>query len=259
MSEITTTLTRIPIFRYLDSIASVSVSFLPTSIGSIFWWYDASDTATITSDAAGSVSQWNDKSGNNYHATQAIASAQPITGVSVINSKNGLFTNSNTQHMLVPTTASTITLGNYTVIAVGQKQASALEVMFGFRAGVTNRALAFTNTSDSVFSVRSNTSTGTVTMNANTTAGTTFIGGYVVSASTITPFVNGVFGTPGTNAQVINTIDGISLMNGGDNTAGFTGMYLETVCYTSALTSSALNQLGQYLGTKWGVTWTSIS
>jgi len=40
-------------------------------------WLDASDAATIT-QAGGTVSQWNDKSGNNYHATQGTAADQPF-------------------------------------------------------------------------------------------------------------------------------------------------------------------------------------
>jgi hypothetical protein len=40
-------------------------------------WYDAADLTTIT-DAAGSVSQWDDKSGNGNHAIQPTGSLQPF-------------------------------------------------------------------------------------------------------------------------------------------------------------------------------------
>lgn len=52
-------------------------------------WYDASDASTIT-EAAGRVSQWNDKSGNNYHMTQATGTNQPYTGSRTFNGKNVL-------------------------------------------------------------------------------------------------------------------------------------------------------------------------
>ena len=39
-------------------------------------WFDASDASTIT-ESGGLVSQWDDKSGNNNHATQGTASSQP--------------------------------------------------------------------------------------------------------------------------------------------------------------------------------------
>ena len=39
-------------------------------------WYDANDASTIT-QSGGTVSQWDDKSGNGYHASQSTASKQP--------------------------------------------------------------------------------------------------------------------------------------------------------------------------------------
>ncbi len=52
-------------------------------------WYDASDLSTIT-DSGGSVSQWDDKSGNGLHLSQGTGSAQPETGSEKINGLNAL-------------------------------------------------------------------------------------------------------------------------------------------------------------------------
>jgi hypothetical protein len=52
-------------------------------------WYDASDTNTIT-ESAGAVSQWDDKSGNNKHATQGTGTYQPTTGSRTIDGLNVL-------------------------------------------------------------------------------------------------------------------------------------------------------------------------
>lgn len=52
-------------------------------------WYDASDTSTIT-QSGGAVSQWNDKSGNGRHVTQATAARQPGTGAVTQNGLNVL-------------------------------------------------------------------------------------------------------------------------------------------------------------------------
>ena len=52
-------------------------------------WLDASDTATITA-SSGSVSQWDDKSGNGRNAVQGSAVLQPSSGSSTINAKNAL-------------------------------------------------------------------------------------------------------------------------------------------------------------------------
>jgi len=48
-----------------------------TNIGSaLVAWYDANDGSTIT-QSGGTVSQWDDKSGNGYHATQSTPSLEP--------------------------------------------------------------------------------------------------------------------------------------------------------------------------------------
>lgn len=59
----------------------------PASIPSLHSWYDAADTATITS-SGGSVSQWNDKSGNERHAAQGTSTYQPTTGSITVNGRN---------------------------------------------------------------------------------------------------------------------------------------------------------------------------
>lgn len=62
-------------------------------------WFDASDETTIT-ESGGAVSQWDDKSGNNYDLVQATSSAQPKTGTTTINSLNVLeYDGSNTQYL----------------------------------------------------------------------------------------------------------------------------------------------------------------
>lgn len=64
-----------------------AASFDPTSISGIQWWYDASDTSSIT-HSSGAVSQWNDKSGNGRHLTAS--SHKPTTGTRTIAGKNVL-------------------------------------------------------------------------------------------------------------------------------------------------------------------------
>jgi hypothetical protein len=52
-------------------------------------WLDAADTSTIT-QSLGTVSQWNDKSGNNYHLSQATAALQPQYEAAGMNGKPAL-------------------------------------------------------------------------------------------------------------------------------------------------------------------------
>ena len=48
-------------------------------------WFDAADTSTITL-TSNAVSQWNDKSGNNNHATQTDSTRRPIVSAAALNS-----------------------------------------------------------------------------------------------------------------------------------------------------------------------------
>jgi uncharacterized repeat protein (TIGR02543 family) len=52
-------------------------------------WYDAADTGSI-SEALGTVTQWDDKSGKNHHLSQAEPTRRPSTGRSLINGLNVL-------------------------------------------------------------------------------------------------------------------------------------------------------------------------
>jgi hypothetical protein len=52
-----------------------------------FLWIDAADTTTITA-SSGSVSQWNDKSGNGRNFTQGTGGNQPTTGSTSLNGLN---------------------------------------------------------------------------------------------------------------------------------------------------------------------------
>ena len=66
--------------------ASASTPWTPANITTALW-LDAADAATI-SPPGGPVSQWNDKSGNSRHATQATTANQPTVVVNSLNQKS---------------------------------------------------------------------------------------------------------------------------------------------------------------------------
>ncbi len=71
-------------FVNMSSKRASAVAWSPTSLGnSLALWLDASDASSITS-SGGLVSQWNDKSGNNRHATQSTAGSRPSVSASGI-------------------------------------------------------------------------------------------------------------------------------------------------------------------------------
>ena len=54
----------------------LTIPWTPAAIATALW-LDAADTSTVTT-VSGAVSQWNDKSGNNRHATQPTAASRPV-------------------------------------------------------------------------------------------------------------------------------------------------------------------------------------
>ena len=79
---------RNPLRGPVSSSVSSWLNFNPLSLIPALW-LDASDITTIT-ESGGSVSQWNDKSGNGYQAVQATGAAQPTTGSTTQNGLNVL-------------------------------------------------------------------------------------------------------------------------------------------------------------------------
>jgi len=69
-----------------DGTASVPANWTPAEIVTSAW-FDASDSDTIT-EVSGAVSQWDDKSGNDRHATEGTGTKQPITGIETVNGLN---------------------------------------------------------------------------------------------------------------------------------------------------------------------------
>jgi hypothetical protein len=65
---------------------SQSAAWTPAQLPGLALWLDAADASTITLNGS-TVSQWNDKSGNNRHASQATAANQPTYSATGLNGK----------------------------------------------------------------------------------------------------------------------------------------------------------------------------
>lgn len=74
---------------HLLAHSGVSEKWQPSASSNISVWLDATDEDSISS-SSDNVSQWNDKSGNDYHVTQANAGVHPKTGTRTINGLNGI-------------------------------------------------------------------------------------------------------------------------------------------------------------------------
>lgn len=63
---------------------------IPDSTANVLVWLDAADESALTTNGAGQVTEWADKSGNDNHQLQANTSYQPVSGTRTINGLNAL-------------------------------------------------------------------------------------------------------------------------------------------------------------------------
>ncbi len=71
-------------------VAQTRAISAPTDLTGCVLWLSAYDTSSMTKDGAGVVSQWNDKSGQVNHATEATAGRRPVYALNTLNGIPGL-------------------------------------------------------------------------------------------------------------------------------------------------------------------------
>jgi len=219
--------------------------FVPTDIAGLELWFDASDSATIT-HSSNLVSQWNDKSGNARHVSNG--ANQPTTNTVTIGGLNAIAFDASDVLTRGSVTLDTTALTFFGVVDSGGSHRSFFTSKggggIGFTTngdgsgglglifpGVATEDTATANNNALVFLCRRTGGTATVYVN----------GGTSVMTSTATP------GAGFNDIYVGKDASGAANENLG-----------EILWYSSALSTADLNSAGQYLATKWGLSWTSI-
>lgn len=228
-----------------------SSAFSPLNLTSLHTWHDASDATTIT-HVGGSVSQWNDKSGNAIHATQPNASHQPQTGIRTINSLNALDFDGTNDFMVLPSSYYSIGAGNNAIFAViqfdslvGERRLVQGNVGAGSRNALYWNATQIAGVSNSTFSIAVNTrSPGTtqpriLSMRRN--------------GASVDVYQDNLIGTTtGTGGNV--TIDGAWFGSFQGASFFFDGAFCEIVTMKAHPTASEVTNLTNYFNAKWGTT-----
>jgi hypothetical protein len=120
--------------RDLGFIGGLTELWTPARITTALW-LDAADANTITLNSS-TVSQWNDKSGNGRHVSQATASLRPIDSATGFNSMPTLqFTETNQQVLFTSGSAGFNSSTDYFISAVFEafQQNRHYEMIAGFR------------------------------------------------------------------------------------------------------------------------------
>ena len=233
--------------------------FTPTQITGCLLWVDADDQSTIT-HVAGSVSQWDDKSGNNYHLTQSTAAYEP-TYSSVIpypyiefdgnnqvlgNTDAGLIgvsDGTNTMFVVFESANTTTSSPGQTLVAVNERGRQ----YYGMNINSTTAGAggtAFMNKSAQDYSCNNSTIASTTKQVViGTRDGTDRI---IYDQNSVTDTKTNSTDT----SQDVFSI-GASWESGRTPVADYTGKIYEVIVYDVVLTTAERNQVQNYLQTKW--------
>jgi len=233
--------------------------FTPTQLTGCLLWVDADDQSTIT-HVAGSVSQWDDKSGNNYHLTQSTSAYEP-TYSSVIpypyiefdgnnqvlgNTDAGLINvsdSTNTMFVVYESANTTTSSGGQTLASVNYRSRQ----LYGMNVNNSTAGaggISFLNKSSQAFGCRLATIPSTTKQ---------------VSIGTrdgVTRILYDQNGLTDTETDSSNTSQdmfsvGATWETGRTPVGDLTGKIYEVIVYDRVLTSVEINQVQNYLQTKW--------
>lgn len=215
--------------------------FSPLSLSPLLW-LDASDESTIT-ESSGSVSQWDDKSGNVNNFTQETEGAQPTTQDDVLNSLNVIsFDGSDVleSSLILPSTITQFIVYNSRVSGTL------------ISSTVDNQQIQRDTT------IWFSSSSASITISENLNDNNIFTTDYNFDTDNYAIYLDG---------------DPVgSSISAGDGSAGslvigarrgdlefYIGDIAEILIFGSVLSDSEKNLIGQYLAEKWHVSWSDIS
>jgi len=237
---------------------------LPVKAG-LTLWLDAADDTTFSYSSGTEVSQWRDKSGNNFNANQATTANQPSRS-SFINSRKGVnFTSTNGDFMRVSSgivTPNYITL--FAVVRPATQDNSYAIIMEQDHGNGYNGWVIQRNGAGSFWQswVASAASTW---LNPNQIAYTDNTSQIVTlrkNASTINLYSNGTSSSPVSISDTVITQTSYGLNLGYWQYGGgryYNGVMCEILVFNRGLSDTELKQVNTYLGQKWGISNTDRS
>ena len=247
-------------------------AFVPTDLTGLALWLDADDASSITEAVTNQVSQWNDKSGNARHFSQATSGNQPATNITTINGKNAIDFDG-VDDYLFRTSAFITALGSCAAFVVVKGPAQdnkyllaegkstdpdtifALIMSSDLPAGNDTLTMFYRDDFKSNDLVQSSFTSGLLYDS------TVNIGLITDTVTTVKTFVDGgpeehsIAYTRGTYTPDRVAIGGLLRATAGFH---FNCSLAEIIIYDSVLSNTDLNLVGNYLNAKWAAPWTDI-
>lgn len=229
---------------YKTERPTTSDYFTPSNIATALW-LDASDVSTITS-SVGAVSQWNDKSGNARHATQATGTSQAITNSRSLNGLNVLDFDGTDDLMDLPVLGLTDGCSAYIVFETDDTSYSLL-------GGVENDGWERYNPDGRTYSQILRV--GRLNFNFGIDIGAPSSGAHIWGYNVLstTPVYNiHIDGGSYSNTVAFTFQDNIDQI--GKGATYFNGKMAEIIIVNSFLSDSTRQKIEGYLAHKWGLT-----
>lgn len=242
----------------------------PTEISGCVGWFDGADEDTIT-DSSGDATNWENK-GSGGDVFQSSSGAYPQTGTDTINGLNVLSFNGSSQYFTRADALGFTGSPAITVFIVGKPDGSGgnqREIQIG--SGANGAGISFSQTDNGMRYNNGNALFDTSTNDGSTayvTCWTRQSGSQYHTTSDITCREGGGE-TPltqtsggGTATSVPNLSDdkfeiGAGVFNVGEARDYYAGLIAEVIIFNRVLSDAELNQVGNYIAAKWGVTWVS--
>ena len=218
------------------------LTFVPTSISGCSLWLDAADPATVIL-SSGSVSQWNDKSGNGNTATLNSGAIGYSQNALVFNGTQVLQTNlssaNNTQTIFFVATANASNLID--VLSVSSTGATS-----GFQYSLTNFQQTIARYGGTP-----------VLTGATLTSNVRFLyNASIVGGASAFLYANGSqtgFSNPAPSLSGSGTVTIGGFLSSGSPGQRFSGTLNEVIVYTTSFTTPQRQQVEGYLAWKWGL------
>lgn len=209
----------------------------PSELGSnLKLWLDADDLATITVSGS-SVSQWDDKSGNNNHAVQGTSSNQFLSGTRTLNSRNVLEAVSN--DFMIANFDPLLAAQPTTILGVVGFDDTGVDNSFIDGDGDNRILLRRVSLNRTVIWA------GTFLTNFDTVANDTILFTALANTTATELSVNG--GTPATGNIGTRQLSNKARIANND------GIWAELLIYEGAMSASEQDKAGGYLAHRWGL------
>lgn len=222
------------------------------------FWYDASDTTSLTLSGSETVSI-HDKSGNSLSAIQLTSAQRPISGTRTINGLNALDFDGTAHNMAIPAGAYDIANGDNTLFVVFQADlagGATQRLINGQDAGTGRYYAGINATGFTALNNASNTGPATETW---TKVDTPSLGIFRRSGTAQYTNINGGAGASNSSATSFTMTQ---LLIGAQTVSSnfYNGLIGEIYCARRALTLDEINnRAANYFAPKWGVAWTAAT